>query len=302
MSLSENLQNLRKLKNMSQEELAEKLNVTRQSVSKWESRNGYPEMEKIISICKIFDCSMDQLVKGKISEDLKSDKNNYDLIMTKAAKGTSFGFAIILLGVAIMLTILGFASGEEMMKKYQLIGVIVFFIGIVFAIPLFIINGSIKEDFKKKNRKIANIYSEEEIRRGNLKYIKYISIGIGNIIIGVIIMLLLKGLNTFGEESILPTAILMYFIAIGVLILTYSSMMKEKFNIDKYNRENTEEYRKLENKIAKICGVIMLIATIIFLVGGFAFDMWKKLWFVYPVGGILCVLVSIILMKDNGEN
>lgn len=43
MSLSENLQNLRKIKNMSQEELAEKLNVSRQAVSKWESGNGYPE-------------------------------------------------------------------------------------------------------------------------------------------------------------------------------------------------------------------------------------------------------------------
>ena len=47
MSLSENLQNLRKIKNMSQEELAEKLNVSRQAVSKWESGNGYPETEKI---------------------------------------------------------------------------------------------------------------------------------------------------------------------------------------------------------------------------------------------------------------
>ena len=45
MSLSENLQNLRKIKNMSQEELAEKLNVSRQAVSKWESGNGYPETE-----------------------------------------------------------------------------------------------------------------------------------------------------------------------------------------------------------------------------------------------------------------
>ena len=76
MSLSENLQNLRKIKNMSQEELAEKLNVSRQAVSKWESGNGYPETEKIIYICEIFNCSMDQLVKGKISNDIKSEKNN----------------------------------------------------------------------------------------------------------------------------------------------------------------------------------------------------------------------------------
>ena len=49
MGFSENLQNLRKIKNMSQEQLAEKLDVSRQAVSKWESGNGYPETEKIIN-------------------------------------------------------------------------------------------------------------------------------------------------------------------------------------------------------------------------------------------------------------
>jgi transcriptional regulator with XRE-family HTH domain len=139
MSLSENLQNLRKIKNMSQEELAEKLNVSRQAVSKWESGNGYPETEKIISICEIFDCSMDQLVKGKISNDIKSEKNNYDLIMTKAAKGISLGVAVILLGVSIMLTILGFASNEQAEEQYALIGVIA-----VLTVP------SVIQDYKNK--------------------------------------------------------------------------------------------------------------------------------------------------------
>lgn len=63
MGFSENLQNLRKIKNMSQEQLAEKLEVSRQAVSKWESGNGYPETEKLITICEIFDCSMDYYIK-----------------------------------------------------------------------------------------------------------------------------------------------------------------------------------------------------------------------------------------------
>ena len=48
MGFSENLQILRKMKNMSQEQLAERLDVSRQAVSKWESGNGYPETEKLI--------------------------------------------------------------------------------------------------------------------------------------------------------------------------------------------------------------------------------------------------------------
>lgn len=299
MSLSENLQNLRKNKNMSQEELAEKLNVSRQAVSKWESGSAYPETEKIITICEIFKCSMDQLVKGKISDDIKSERNNYDLIMTKSARGISIGVAIILLGVSIMLTILGFATNEQVEEQYSLIGVIAVLIGVVFAVPLFIIYGTKEENFKKKNRKIANIYLEDEIEEGKSKYTKYLAIGISIILIGVVIMMLLIGLKTFREDSTFPTAILMYFVTIGVLIIIYSDKMKDKFDIEKYNNENTEEYKKTENRIGKICGVIMLITTIIFLLWGFTLNMWHINWVVYPVGGILCGIVGIIFKKDK---
>ena len=54
MNLSENLKKIRKQHNLSQEQLAEKLGVSRQSVSKWESNQAYPEMDKMLQICQIF--------------------------------------------------------------------------------------------------------------------------------------------------------------------------------------------------------------------------------------------------------
>lgn len=62
MKFSEKLAKLRKGQNLSQEQLAEKLNVSRQSVSKWESGSSYPEMEKIIQLCKILNCSLDAII------------------------------------------------------------------------------------------------------------------------------------------------------------------------------------------------------------------------------------------------
>lgn len=58
MSLAENLQFLRKQKNITQEQLAEQLEVSRQSVSKWESAQSYPEMEKLLQICSMFHLSL----------------------------------------------------------------------------------------------------------------------------------------------------------------------------------------------------------------------------------------------------
>ena len=74
MFFASNLQKLRKKENMSQEALAEKLDVTRQSVSKWESGATYPEMDKLIAICKIFNIDMDTLVNGDASNSESKDK------------------------------------------------------------------------------------------------------------------------------------------------------------------------------------------------------------------------------------
>lgn len=62
MKFGENLYNLRKAAKMSQEKLAEKMEVTRQSVSKWENGESYPEMEKIMKLCTVFHCKINDLV------------------------------------------------------------------------------------------------------------------------------------------------------------------------------------------------------------------------------------------------
>ena len=68
MSFGKNLVFLRKMHNqMTQEELAEKMGVSRQTVSKWELDGAYPEMNKIIEICKFFSCSMDELVQSDMN-------------------------------------------------------------------------------------------------------------------------------------------------------------------------------------------------------------------------------------------
>lgn len=66
MKFGYNLKNLRKSKKLSQEDLAEKMNVSRQSVSKWETGDAYPEMNNILELCKIFHCSINDLVNDSI--------------------------------------------------------------------------------------------------------------------------------------------------------------------------------------------------------------------------------------------
>ncbi len=69
MSFGKNLQYFRKLSgNMTQEALAEKLNVSRQTISKWEMDAANPEMEEALEICKIFNCSLDNLFRDEMEQ------------------------------------------------------------------------------------------------------------------------------------------------------------------------------------------------------------------------------------------
>ena len=78
MNLSHNLKKIRKEHNLSQEQLAEKLGVSRQSVSKWENGEAYPEMDKMIQLCQLFNLNIDDLLNQDITElnNNKQSKNN----------------------------------------------------------------------------------------------------------------------------------------------------------------------------------------------------------------------------------
>ena len=74
MKFSEKLQKLRKENKLSQEQLADMLDVSRQAVSKWESGQTYPEMDKLLALCKIFKCSLDDLTNDEVKEIKNTEK------------------------------------------------------------------------------------------------------------------------------------------------------------------------------------------------------------------------------------
>ena len=67
MSFRDNMQHLRATRNMTQEQLAMLLGVSRQSVSKWEAERAYPEMDKLLKMCVLFECTLDELVTGDLT-------------------------------------------------------------------------------------------------------------------------------------------------------------------------------------------------------------------------------------------
>ena len=86
MNMADRIQYLRKTKGLSQEELADKVGVSRQAVSKWESEQSTPDIEKIISMSELFEVTTDYILKGIEPAKMTNKKTIYSLYL---------GFAVI---------------------------------------------------------------------------------------------------------------------------------------------------------------------------------------------------------------
>lgn len=129
MKFSEKLIKLRKENKLSQEQLASKLDVSRQAVSKWESGQAYPEMDKLLALCKIFKCSLDDLTNDEISKEEMSTNQN--------KKNSFINFYEMLEFINKSISMLKSMSFKEIMKMllmFVLLGIFLLILRIPFAL------------------------------------------------------------------------------------------------------------------------------------------------------------------------
>lgn len=159
MKFNENLKFLRKKEGLTQEELAEKLNVSRQSVTKWESGNAIPDIEKIKEIAYIFLISVDSLIgdiENKTPNKLK--KRIQDIGW--------FIFAILVFAVIVNISISEFLIKIIPNINYA-IGIIILMIILTFSIMIFLI----KKYLMGNKEKIVNMLNNDKGKKKRKKFI-----------------------------------------------------------------------------------------------------------------------------------
>lgn len=315
MSLGENLQFLRKKDNITQEQLAEQLEVSRQSVSKWESDSAYPEMDKILQMCEMFHISLDDFVKNDVSLLYVEDKTNYDNHMNAFSKMMALGVGIILLGNSLMFLLEGlnqkylwfYEEYYDALSVYVKEGIDGVFIGVLLifaaiAVAIFILFGIRHSDFYKKNPCLQQFYSQEEINTFHQKFAVMIAVGVTIILIDVIILISVEALFPIVDEveylEHFMVSFFMLLVTIAVPIFVYAGIQHSKYEIMHWNEmhdKKSKTYKKEKLK-GTVCGCIMMAATIIFLICGFGFKMWSMSpVIVYPIFGIGCGIASVII-------
>lgn len=298
MAFSDNLQFLRTRQGQTQEQLAEALEVSRQSVSKWESAQSYPEMDTLLRICELYRVNLDTLMRGSVEDSLVEDTAQYDAFMNRFSKRMAFAIGGIIAGVGLC------ALMEARGVSQYLIGA--FLLLVVAVCVVVIVASSLQnENFRKANPTVADFYTEQEKQAFRQKFVWFIAGGVGAILFALALMVMF--FFRFPErepfESYAVSAFLL-IVAGAVTAFVYAGIQEEKYKIDEYNRDNnpTPEAKKRIGLINTICGALMMVTTALYVGLGLALDLWSTAWWVFAVAGILCSVVHIVLDPYRNED
>lgn len=342
MSFADNLVYLRQHYAVTQEGLAEQLGVSRQTVSKWEAGTNYPEMDKILVLCDLFHVSLDDLMRGNVSVAKAGDTERYDAHMNRFDLSIVIGVASILVGVGLNVLLEAFGWPSNL-QAVALLSCVV--IGVVILVM-----GSLNHgEFKRRNPTIEPRYSADVLDRFGRRYPMQIALGVGIILLDVILLIgltpdediIVAGTVALEDIAIVP---FLFILALAVGILIWAGMQKSKYDLSELTYiarradlgadlpataiVKTPEQVRNDRIVGVICGVIMLLATVVFLVWGFVplFDgvgSWDGIdkfalkdairggqggfavsWIAFVVGGILCGIVGLIgsvVSKSNED-
>ena len=151
MSLGEKLLDLRKQKHLSQEEVADKLNVTRQTVSKWETDQSTPDFDKIMPICELYGISTNELLTGKKIEIVPGSNSS------KKAIGIGCG----VLGYFISVVWIMIAVAALRMNAVIAAGIFLLLIGLSTFVIIYTCI-TFKEEKKNENKERNTIFKQVE--------------------------------------------------------------------------------------------------------------------------------------------
>jgi len=258
MKFGDNLKSLRKLKKISQEQLAEKVGVSRQSVSKWETGEAYPEMSNILALCSIFHCNINDLVNEQLIDlDSLDEEIKMNVVKFKKEKQNQMK--------KLSKVIYVIARIGKIINKIGICILTILLIGMPFLLGNIKVEKNTLEIF---DNKVNYEITEEEIIFSDNKESH-------NITDSEEVLVLTKILNKLEGTS---TVSIILFVEITLVLLTstlvllyFTLMYLEKLFI---NIHNGETPFTLENvKYIKKMATLMIISIIVSNISGFIIDL-----------------------------
>ena len=324
MILAETIVQLRKQAGWSQEELADKLGVSRQAISKWESAQSVPDLNRILEMSRLFGVSTDILLKDDLGpefiaenpptelndtdEPLRkvslSEANDYISVRLAAAPKIALGVMLCILSPVLLIALSSLQElGRISLSEGQAagIGVLILMCLVGAAVALFIINGMklgrfsyIQEDALDTAYGVSGLARD---RKENYRerHTMMLTIGIVLCVLSCVPIFISMIVATSDLLTVLSVCILLIMIAIGVFMIVSTSIVQDTYDALLEEGDYTRQKKQASKHYGYIYGIYWLAAVAIFLLISFTTDSWDRSWIVWPIAGVGCGILAGIL-------
>lgn len=330
MILADKIINERKKLGWSQEDLAERLGVSRQSVSKWEGAQAIPDLSKIIKMSEIFNVSTDYLLKDDVLPEVKEETVNVEsesypprrkvtmdeavsyLETTKwAIPRTIIGTflcitcPVVLIALAGLTEVPKFGISEDMAA---LIGMLFLISMVIVAVLLFLFTEKRTKKFEYLTKElfeteygIEGLVREKKNAFENKSYF-YNTLGVVLCIFCPVPIIVGAFLGAPDHVIVLLVCLLLIIVGVAVSFFIKAGMMNSAFMVLLAEGEYSDKNKQKNNVKGIISGIYWCIITAIFLAISFTSGSWEYSWIVFAVGGVLyaalCGILKLVIKNS----
>lgn len=316
MILADKIIEERKKNGWSQEELASKLGVSRQAVSKWESAGSIPDLKRILQMSELFGVTTDYLLKDEIEEPLNEytetntikvsmeEANQYLDMKSKGSRIVANATSLCILS-SVPLIVLGTMTEDHILIGFSLVLLLVL---VAIAVYLFV-NYGLRESYMQHLEK--EIFETEYgvsgmVRERRDKYeptfTRNIAIGVVLCILSVIPTIMAGVMEVEDYMSGISVGLLLIIVSIGVNILIRAGMIKSSYDTLLQEGEYTIEEKHLKKKTDAFSDAYWCLMVAIYLGWSFWTNNWKFTWIIWPVAGVLyAAVLGLVKMTIEGR-
>ena len=320
MSLGDKIAELRRQRGWSQENLAERLGVTRQSVSKWESGASVPDLDKIIGLSELFGVTTDYLIKcegaaeAAPSEAEPADDQHSRYVTASMAREfieltsanapkTALAVALFVLSpiCLILLSALSELPGAVISEGAAAgLGIAILLIMVAAGVAMLILLSAKISKYEFLEMDSIRLDAEAARFVGRMKaefekpYYLSVAAGVALCIIGALPLIVLACMEAsdliisagVGMLLILVAAAVYLFVRFGGIRSAYNKLLQE----EDYARENKE----VERSTGTFTGIYWCVITAAYLGVSFVTSQWDRTWIIWPVAGVLFAALRAI--------
>ena len=326
MILSEKITEERKKNGWSQEELAEKLSVSRQAVSKWESAQSTPDLQKIIRLAELFEVSTDYLLRDEIiseqymvKPEYKEEKASIHSVSMEEANAflnwkrkrapmIARAVALCILSPVLLIFLAGLSDSHIWGLSENMacgVGLTVLMLMVAGAVFIFISGGLQGKPYEYlETEQIETAYGvsglvKEKKKEYESVYLKGIAIGVVLCILAVIPLFMVMAMEAPDYIVTASVSVLLMLVAAGVYLII---QVRGGYDMLLQEGDYSLKEKKYKEKINIFSTVYWCTATAIYLGWSFWTQRWDFTWLVWPVAGVMFGAVSAvakILVKDE---